>query len=350
MQRILLIVIIFLLVMGGVSAKFWMGAGKKQGALLPPDGFIVVPEDETYGPARNLFVAMLDKAKHTIDLSMYQLKDQGMIDTLVRAHQRGVRIRIVSEKHPYKHLYNKEKNLHGGVEQLEKLGIPVKGLAPRFSKGNPQAQAHHKILIVDDDCVVVMSGNWDVSTLTATRDFALIINKDKDPLVFQEIKQLFESDWHNKSFEPKNESLIIGPGHQRDQFIKLFSKAKKSIEIYQQSYNDEKIAQALEDICRRGVDVKLLMMPFPFGGQKDGNAGFQDRLIKAGGKVHLVTTRYIHAKVVIIDGKMAYIGSCNFYPPSLDINREVGVLTENASVINRLRDVFKKDWALGKPK
>jgi cardiolipin synthase A/B len=318
--------------------------------LLPQDGFVVVPSDETYGDARDLFVAILDGAKSKIDLSMYQLKDQGMIDALIRASKRGVQVRIVTETSPYQHPYTNYKNSCGGVKQLEKIGVPIKGLAPRLLERNPAAQAHQKILIVDDACLVVMSGNWGTPSLTDARDFALIINKDKTPLVFQCVKNVFESDWYNKQVDCKNESLIIGPGNQREQFLELFSKAKKSIEVYQQSYNDEKIASFLEGAARKGIKVKLLMMPFPFGGKKDSNSPFQDRLIKAGGEVRLVETRYIHAKAVIVDGKMAYIGSCNFFPPSLEYNREVGVITKDPSVIKRLREVFRKDWTLGKPK
>ncbi len=195
-----------------------------------------------------------------------------------------------------------------------------------------------------------MSGNWDTPALTNARDFALIISRDKNQKEFQEIKNIFESDWHNKQIDHKSELLIIGPRHQREDFINLFSKAKQRIEIYQQSYNDEKIAKALEDISRKGIKVKLLMMPFPFGGKKDSNSSFQDSLIKSGGEVRLVKTRYIHAKVVIVDGKIAYVGSCNFYPASLDFNREVGVIVQDVSAIKRLRDVFEKDWELAEPK
>ena len=317
---------------------------------LPQDGLIVIPSDETYGPARNLFTNILDGAENKIDLSMYQLKDQGMIDALMRAAKRGIKIRIVTEKNPYQHSYNQDKNNLGGTQQLMQVGVPIQGLAPRFLENNPKAQAHHKILIVDDTYAIVMSCNWDTPTLANTRDFAMIISKDKNPKDFQEINHIFESDWHNEPADYKSESLIIGPDHQREKFINLFSKAKHTIEIYQQSYNDEKIAKALEEISRKGIKIKLLMMPFPFGGKEDGNSSFQNRLIEAGGEVRLVTTRYIHAKVVIIDGKMAYIGSCNFYPTSLDFNRELGVITQDSSALKRLKNVFEQDWENAEPK
>lgn len=329
---LLFIVIIPVIALAGVVPK-----------QLPQDGLIVVPTDATYGAARDLFITIIDGAKNKIDLSMYQLKDQGMIDALMRASKRGVQIRLVTEKNPYQHSLNQEKSILGGTDQLVKIGIPVKGLAPRFLKINSNAQAHHKILIVDDIYAVIMTCNWDVSSLTKTRDFAVIIYKDKTPEEFHELGKIFDSDWNNKQADNRNTSLIIGPNHQREDFIKLFSTAKQSIKIYQQSYNDEKIASTLEELCHKGIKVKLLMTPFPFGGNEDKNLPFQKRLIKAGGEVHLAKM-YIHAKVVIIDDKIFYIGSCNFYPSSLEFNREIGIIIHNVDAVDRLSATFEKDW------
>lgn len=310
---------------------------------------IVVPGDKIQGFARDSFTNIIDSAQNKIDLAMYQIKDQGMIEALLRATQRGVKLRIITELNPYKHSYNQDKNKHGGLKQLEKNGIPIKGLPHNILANNPNAHAHYKFLIIDDRYAVVMSCNWDTPTLANTRDFALILSKEKNPIEFWEINRIFNADWQNKKISSTRESLIVGPDHQREKFIKLFSKAHKSIEIYQQSYNDEKIAQALENRCRKGIKVKLLMMPFPFGGSKDKNLPFQIRLVKTKGEVRLVKTRYIHAKVVIIDGKIAYIGSCNFYPHSLNFNREIGVITKNQQAVQKLKDTFDQDWKIAEP-
>lgn len=191
-----------------------------------------------------------------------------------------------------------------------------------------------------------MNFNWDTSSLTENRNFALIIYKNNNTNEFQEIENLFDIDWRDNNFFPESTNLIIGPDHQREKFIRLFHQAKKTIRIYQQSYNDEGIADALEKLSHQGIKIQLLMMPFPFGGKKDTNTPFQGRLIKTGGEVKLNKIRYMHAKAVIIDDKMAYIGSCNFYQPSLDFNREVGALTTDKNAIKRLISVFEKDWAI----
>lgn len=309
---------------------------------LPSDGLIIGPNDEIAGDARDSFVSMLDSAKSKIDLSIYQLRDPAMINAIMRAHNRGVKIRIVTEKHPFKHEYSNKGN-SSELERLTQAGIPIKGLTSRLAVNN-KAQAHHKILIIDSDYAVIMNFNWDTSSLIENRNFALVIGKNNNAKEFQEIESLFDADWKDEKFSPQSGYLVIGPDHQREKFIKLFSQAKKCIRIYQQSYNDEEIVSVLEKLSRQGIKIKLLMMPFPFGGKKDINAPFQKRLIKAGGEVKLNKTRYMHAKAVIIDDEIAYIGSCNFYQPSLDFNREVGALTTNKNAIKRLIDMFEKDY------
>ena len=105
------------------------------------------------------------------------------------------------------------------------------------------------------------------------------------------------------------------------------------------------IAQAVAGAARAGVDVRVLMMPFPFSKTKDNNVPNQELMGQAGAQVGLNTSNYIHAKVMIVDGKTMYVGSCNFYTPSLDQTRELGLLTQEAPTIEKVRAVFEHDWA-----
>jgi cardiolipin synthase A/B len=330
---------------------------------------ITVPYDVEHDKlARDIFISMIDGAQKSVDLMMYQLKDQAVIESLMRAQSRGLKVRIITENNPYKHGLNTEANVFGGIGQLRETGVPVQGLASRFwfSEDNHKGHAHSKILIIDGERIAIMSLNWDESSFRWCRDFALIINKNKNPTEVADIVGIFNADWNNEEFDYKSKLLVVGPGHgldrhsQRNEFINLFLSAKESIEIYIQSYNDEEIAQVLEKICHEGkVKVRLLKVQFPFGEKGDENAPFQNRLIKAGGEVRFSvpgpepidarsenTRFYIHAKVVIIDGKEAYIGSCNFYTPSLEYSREIGIVTQDVGVIKQLKGLFKRDWEL----
>jgi phosphatidylserine/phosphatidylglycerophosphate/cardiolipin synthase-like enzyme len=53
----------------------------------------------------------------------------------------------------------------------------------------------------------------------------------------------------------------------------------------------------------------------------------------------------LHAKMILADDVMAYIGSANFTDTSLHYNFELGVLTEDRAVIARLHALF--DYVFG---
>ena len=53
---------------------------------------------------------------------------------------------------------------------------------------------------------------------------------------------------------------------------------------------------------------------------------------------------FIHAKVLIADGKLAFVGSQNFSRPSLDLNRELGIFVSKPEILQDLQAVFEKDW------
>ena len=53
---------------------------------------------------------------------------------------------------------------------------------------------------------------------------------------------------------------------------------------------------------------------------------------------------YIHAKAIVADGKLAFIGSENFSDGSLDANRELGLLFSKSDVVAQLEAVFRSDW------
>src|SRR5258708_36941752 len=54
----------------------------------------------------------------------------------------------------------------------------------------------------------------------------------------------------------------------------------------------------------------------------------------------------MHAKIIVVDGKKAFVGSENISAQSLDQNRELGIIVSDANVLSRLQTTFQKDWAI----
>ena len=58
----------------------------------------------------------------------------------------------------------------------------------------------------------------------------------------------------------------------------------------------------------------------------------------------------LHARVIIRDGRQAFLGSQSLRPPELDIRREIGLIVKNAAIVRALRAVFEKDWQGSAPR
>jgi len=113
------------------------------------------------------------------------------------------------------------------------------------------------------------------------------------------------------------------------------------IKIYAQDITDYKIIGALAKAARHGVSVKIVLSVSP---EKFANGKFSF-LQKAGVILHNTHHFYIHAKTMLVDQKLAMLGSINFTKASLEDNRELSVITEDQKVIRQLNDTFNHDWS-----
>ena len=139
---------------------------------------------------------------------------------------------------------------------------------------------------------------------------------------------------------------------------KLLDSAKQTIFIQTEEINDPvtggTLAQSwsiegeLIHAANRGVQVQIMMPLKGLGGPNpiDNTEVIQTRLngipnlqIKTGSQY------YMHAKLIIIDQNLAFVGSQNLVRASLDYNREVGILISSASEVQKLCQTFGMDWA-----
>ena len=60
-----------------------------------------------------------------------------------------------------------------------------------------------------------------------------------------------------------------------------------------------------------------------------------------------VSTPYIHAKAIVADGVLAYVGSANFTANSLDSNRELGLIVSAQSEIDKVAATINTDFFAG---
>lgn len=106
----------------------------------------------------------------------------------------------------------------------------------------------------------------------------------------------------------------------------------------------ESLMDALIIASMSGVNVKLLV-PYVSDSRIVNAAAhsYYDDLLKAGVRIFRYKKGFIHAKSLVIDNKLAIVGTANMDQRSFDLNFEVMAVILDHFVAEELRAVFNKD-------
>jgi cardiolipin synthase A/B len=137
------------------------------------------------GNGRQRLGKLIDESKHSLWLQNERYQDPVMIEHLVRAHARGVTIRIMAR--PPKKL-KKDKISEGisGLRTLQDLGVKIHTLK--------HVKLHAKLLLADDKVAIVGSINLAPGSFDSRRELAIQVD---DEAIVHRILKTLESDWAN---------------------------------------------------------------------------------------------------------------------------------------------------------
>ncbi|MGA7314470.1 MAG: phospholipase D-like domain-containing protein [Silvibacterium sp.] len=295
---------------------------------------IVLPDDS----ARPI-VDAINGAKKSIRIKMFVFSDPTLLQAVIAAHQRGVKVRTMLN--PARRSGEKENDESRSL--LISAGIEVIDSNPAFDL------THEKSMVIDDETAYVKSLNWQTKNLTVTRDYAIVTTNKHE---VDEIIECFEADWHRTEFSPGDHShLIWCVGNGRQRLGQLIDDAKHSLWLQNERYQDPVIIEHLVRAKRRGVEVHVMARP-PHKLKKDklieGVSGLRI-LQDVGVKIHKLKHVKLHAKVLLADGDRAIVGSINLAPGSFDSRRELAIEVRDEHVVSRIHDVLRHDWENSRP-
>lgn len=99
-----------------------------------------------------------------------------------------------------------------------------------------------------------------------------------------------------------------------------------------------RMRQALVSAAGRGVKVRLLLQGrYEYFMQYYAARPVYGALLRAGVEIHEYSRSFLHAKVAVIDGRWATVGSSNLDPLSLLLAREANVVVEDSAFAGQLR-------------
>ena len=281
-------------------------------------GLFVEPDD-----GREPVLAEIAAAKSTIDLTIYLLTDRDIIAALGAAQTRGVQVRVIMDQYPYGGSGNPEET----AATLRQAGIAVKWSSSKFTF------THAKTMVIDASQALIMNLNLSRSAFESNREFGII---STNPGVVMAAQAIFDADWTGARIDDAG-PLVVSPINSRDQISGLIESATQSIDIYAEVMRDAKIVALLKTKAADGVRIRLILSP-----DTDVKANaILGELVDAGVEVRLMSSLYIHAKAIVVDGQRAFVGSENFTATSLDENREIGLITSDPVVVARLTSTFE---------
>ncbi|MGA9568371.1 MAG: phospholipase D-like domain-containing protein [Candidatus Korobacteraceae bacterium] len=137
------------------------------------------------GNGRERIGRFIDEAKHTLWLQNERYQDPAIIERLVRARERGVKIHVMARA---PHKLKKEKLLEGvgGLRILDDVGVKVHKL-----KG---LKLHAKLLLADNVRGIVGSINLAPGSFDSRRECAIEV-RDED--VVGRLHEVTHNDWKN---------------------------------------------------------------------------------------------------------------------------------------------------------
>lgn len=136
--------------------------------------------------------------------------------------------------------------------------------------------------------------------------------------------------------------LTSGPGRLsqviENSFLSIISHAKRYVYINTPYLIlDNETVTALCNAARSGVDVRITMPRIPDKKMVfHTSRSFYPSLVKAGVRVFEYLPGFVHAKSIVADDSIAYIGSCNMDYRSFYLHYEVGAIIYDNDVIPKM--------------
>jgi cardiolipin synthase len=296
--------------------------------------YLVVLPDDSAQPILDAIGA----ASRSIRVKMFVFSDPALTEAVIAARRRGVKVRVMLNPARRSGEEENEKTrkqlTHGGIEVLDS--------SPDFHL------THEKSMVVDEKNAFVKSLNWATKNLTGTRDYAVVTSHKHE---VGEIIDCFEADWHRKRFDPGRESHLIWCPGGRDRITAFIDRARHTLFLQNERYQDTVVIEHLVRASRRGVNVHVMTRP-PHTLKADklveGVGGLRI-MDDVGIKIHKLKHLKLHAKMFLADGVAAIVGSINLAPGSLDDRRELAIEVRDEDVVERLYEVARHDWKHSHP-
>lgn len=289
-------------------------------------------------------VAAIDAARVSVDIAVYNFTLQNVAESLLRASQRGVPVRLVMETGA----------LDGDVPQwLLYNGIPI-------VTDQRESLMHNKFIIIDG--LEVWTGSMNLTTSGVYSDNNNMVRM-RSPAIAADYHAEFEEMFTRQVFSSTGGDATPYPvvdvdGHRVEVYfspddgvarhvIDLVSSATTSVDFLSYSFTSDDLAAAMIERSHAGVLVRGIFDET----MVQSNEGVEFPALKdAGLDVHLDgNPGLMHHKVIIVDDRAVIFGSYNFTRAAEERNDENLVIVYDRNLARLYREEFERIYARALP-
>ena len=314
----------------------------------------------------------IDAAATEIRLETYILADdesgQRITAALARAAARGVAVSVAYDG------FGSSAFLGALGTSMQAAGIKVAVFRPETGwnrlRRSRLRRLHRKLATVDGRIAFVGGINIiDDLNMPPPReprfDYAVQVEGPVLPAIHSAMRELWQRIYRQRETMSADATVACEPvsdivgdhdtwfafrdnvGHRRDierEYVAAILLAKDEILIANAYFFPGRhFRRALMRARRRGVRVRLLLQGRQeYLLQHYATRALYGMLLDAGVELYEYSASFLHAKVAVIDGQWATVGSSNIDPFSLLLAREANVFVRNAAFAATLRDSLIK--------
>lgn len=259
----------------------------------------------------------IEKAERALDMYVFRLAYPKLEKALADAVSRGVAVRALIA------------HINGsGETALRELESRLLGIGVTVSRTDEDLLRYHgKMMIADESVLYVLGYNFTRRDIDRSRSLGLVT--DRKDLV-AEARRLFDADFDRKTYTPKLDTFVVSPLNSRASLLELLESAERRLLIYDSRLTDNMMQRVLERRGLAGVDVRVI--------------GKVEKRLR---DVHVATYpgERLHVRAIVQDDRRAFVGSQSLRRPELDRRREIGVITNDAGIVQGITEIFDADWS-----
>lgn len=354
--------------------------------------------DSTYAVTKRL----IEAAQQSIIIGIYDFTASYMKELLLQAMQRGVTVSLMLDlngRQGERPIFNQLGSR--GAETVAAPSCSGRGQRPHFE------HAHEKIIVVDEEWVMIQSGNWSENSIplnsgdgavvgtwvSGNRDMGLAV---QSPELAQFFIELIKSDMRlelgdveslagsaaRKTFTeeeifaeappqipeplfpsrtfpmsaPVSIQPVLTPDNYMDVVPDFLRSARRSILLEQQYIRAhqptiKRLLDAIRDARRQNpnLDIRIIVAPRDEGVPQMFQELLQNYNLRRGENIRLLSGAHFehcHNKLIIVDNEQVLIGSQNWSTTAVTINREASLLVKQSGVARYFTQIFEADWAM----